>query len=130
VRIAPDLARRQIADCLSLFDVAAFPKRRASALGLAAPFELQAALAIGAPVVAVNTAWAREWVVDGVTGLVVDVGDGEALAKAIIGLLANGDLAETISRSGRDLVRHRASAAVVHPRIVATFSGGDEKAAA
>jgi glycosyltransferase involved in cell wall biosynthesis len=130
VRIAPELARRQIADCLSVFDIAAFPKRRASVLGIAAPFELQAALAIGAPVVAVDNAWAREWVVDGVTGVIVDAGDGEALAKAIIGLLANRDLRDAMSVAGRDLVRARAGAATVHPRVVATFSGRSEKAAA
>ena len=130
VRIVPDLARRKIAECLSLFDVAAFPKRRASALGLAAPFELQAALAIGAPVIAVDNPWAREWIADGVTGLIVEAGDGEALAQAVIGLLATNDLAQTISRSGRDLVRARAGAAIIHPRIVATFSGRSEKVAA
>jgi glycosyltransferase involved in cell wall biosynthesis len=130
VRIAPDLGRRKIADCLSLFDVAAFPKRRASALGVAAPFELQAALAIGVPVVAADTAWAREWVIDGVTGLIVEVGNGEALARAIIGLLATRNFADNLGRSGRDLVRSRACAAMVNPRVVATFSGRSEKAAA
>jgi glycosyltransferase involved in cell wall biosynthesis len=130
VRIAPDIARRRIADCLSLFDVAAFPKRRTSALGLGAPFELQAALAIGAPVVAVDTPWAREWIANGVTGMIVEAGDAEALARAIIELLATTDLAESVSRCGRDLIRSRADTAIVHPRIVATFSGRNEKAAA
>jgi phosphatidylinositol alpha-1,6-mannosyltransferase len=130
VRIVPDLARHRIADCLSLFDVAAFPKRRASVLGLAAPFELQAALAVGASVVAVDTPWAREWIVHGVTGLMVDAGDGAALARAIVSLLASGDLAKSLGRAGYEFVRSRADAAVVHPRIVATFSGRNEKAAA
>jgi glycosyltransferase involved in cell wall biosynthesis len=130
VRIAPDLARRRMADCLSLFDVAAFPKRRNSPLGVAAPVELQAALTIGIPVVATNNAWSREWIVDGATGLSVEGGDVEALARAIIGLLGPAGLAPSISRSGRDLVRARASAAIVHPQVVSTFSGRNERAAA
>jgi glycosyltransferase involved in cell wall biosynthesis len=130
VRIVPDLARRRIADCLSLFDVAAFPKRRPSPLGVAASFELQAALAVGVPVVAVNTAWAREWVVDRVTGLMIEAGDAEALARAIIELLGKKDLVEAIGRSAGHLVRSRGGGAVVHPSIVATFSGRREKAAA
>ena len=130
VRIAPDVARRRIADGLGLFDVAVFPKRRRSPLGVAAPFELQAALAMGVPVVAVNTTWAREWVIDGVTGLLVEAGDSEALARAITDLLVTRDLAESLAGSGRDLIRSRACAAIVHPQVVATFLGRSEKAAA
>ncbi len=130
VRIAPDLARRRISDCLNLFDVAVFPKRRPSPLGVAASFELQAALAIGAPVVAADTAWAREWVVDRATGLLVDAGDSEALAQAIIEMLGTKELAQAMGRSGRDLVRSRGGAAMVHPAVVATFSRRREKAAA
>jgi phosphatidylinositol alpha-1,6-mannosyltransferase len=130
VRIAPDIARRRIADCLSLFDIAVFPKRRASAFGLAAPFEIQASLAVGAPVVAVDSSWAREWIVDGETGLIVGGGDVDGLARAIISLLADGDMAQSLARAGRDLVRTRADAISLGQRIAATFSGRGERAAA
>jgi hypothetical protein len=62
--------------------------------------------------------------------LIVEVGNGEALARAIIGLLATRNFADNLGRSGRDLVRSRACAAMVNPRVVATFSGRSEKAAA
>ncbi len=130
VRIAPDLGRRRFADCLGLFDVAVFPKRRVSPLGVAASFELQAALTMGAPVVAADTPWAREWVDNRVTGLLVEAGDSEALAHAIVELLGARDLADAMGRAGRELVRSRASAGAAYPPIVATFSGRREKAAA
>jgi glycosyltransferase involved in cell wall biosynthesis len=130
VRIAPELAHRRIAECLSLFDVAVFPKRRTSHLGLAAPFELQAALAVGVPVVAANTSWARDWIQDGVTGLLVEPSDAEALARAVTRLLFVAGLADTITRSGRDLIHSRANATIVHAQVLATFSGRSEKAAA
>jgi glycosyltransferase involved in cell wall biosynthesis len=109
VRIVPDLARHRLADYLSLFDVAVFPKRRGSALGVAAPFELQAALAIGAPIVAADTG---------------------ALARAIIGLLAGRDLGDDLIRAGRDILHARSGAAAVHARVAATFLERTEKAAA
>lgn len=121
VRIAPESARRQIADYLSGFHVAAFPKRRADRSGIAAPFELQAALAVGLPVVAVDNAWARDWVIDGVTGVLVKAGDIEGLARAVLEVLVKGDFAKGISRAGCEFVSAKSSPSVVHPRVKSTF---------
>ena len=125
-----DAARRNIAGHLSVCDLLVFPKRRPFAPGLAASFELQAALAIGAPVVAVDTAWSREWVVEGVSGLLVRPGDADALAEAILRLLRSADVRDTLAQGGRDLVHGRSGATVIFPLLASIFQGTEPRAAA
>ena len=100
VLIPTGFVRQRTADYLSAFSVAAFPKRRGASPGLSAPFELQAALAVSAPVVAADNPWARDWITEDETGLTVAAGDVEGLARAILRLLGDKALVDRIGRAG------------------------------
>ncbi|MBA3810070.1 MAG: glycosyltransferase [Caulobacteraceae bacterium] len=130
VFIPTGFVRGRTADYLSAFSVAAFPKRRALSRGLSAAFELQAVLAVGAPVVATDTTWARDWINPGITGLAVEPADVDGLAEAIVRVLGDADLAGALGHAGRVLVLSRTRRAVIDPRILATLDGPSGRAAA
>jgi glycosyltransferase involved in cell wall biosynthesis len=122
--------RQRTADYLSAFSVAAFPKRRGPSPGLSAAFELQAALAVGAPVVAADNAWARDWITEGETGLTVAPGDVEGLARAILRFLGDDALVDRIGKAGKALVQARSRRTVIDPRILAILADTSGRAAA
>ncbi|PIY80049.1 MAG: glycosyl transferase family 1, partial [Candidatus Pacebacteria bacterium CG_4_10_14_0_8_um_filter_42_14] len=59
------------------------------------------AMALGKPVVAFDHGPGNEIVVDGKTGLLAKSGDVHDLAKKIIRVLEDRDLAESLGRAGR-----------------------------
>ena len=65
---------------------------------------LRESLAMAAPVVCTDVGGNRELVRHGETGIVVPAGDTEAMARAILDLLADPDRAGRLGRAGRDLV--------------------------
>lgn len=77
-------------------DVAVLPSYR-EAQGLV----ILEAMALSRPVVASNVGGIPEMIEDGVTGLLVPPHDSEALAAAIVRLLTDHPLADTIARAGR-----------------------------
>ncbi len=83
-------------------DVAVLPSYR-EALGLT----ILEAMALSRPVVASNVGGIPEMIEDGVTGLLVPPRDPESLAGAIIRLLRDHPLADTLARAGHDLVHER-----------------------
>jgi glycosyltransferase involved in cell wall biosynthesis len=83
-------------------DIAVLPSYR-EALGLT----VLEAMALSRPVVASNVGGIPEMIEDGVTGLLVPPHDPEALAAAIIRLLRDHPLADTLGRAGHDLVHER-----------------------
>ncbi len=83
-------------------DVAVLPSYR-EALGLT----ILEAMALSRPIVASNVGGIPEMVEDGVTGLLVPPHDADALAAAIIRLLRDHPLADTLGRAGHDLVHER-----------------------
>jgi glycosyltransferase involved in cell wall biosynthesis len=119
VMVPASFVRQRTADYLSAFSVAVFPKRRPSQLGLAAPFEVQAAFAVGAPVVATDVPWAADWLKDGATALLAPPGDPAALAAKIVALIQDRALAGRLADGGAELVRRRADRTVINPRIAA-----------
>ena len=84
------------------FDVAVLPSYR-EAQGLT----ILEAMALSRPVVASNVGGIPEMVEDGVTGLLVRPNDPAALAAAIVRLLLDHSLADTLGRAGHDLVHDR-----------------------
>jgi glycosyltransferase involved in cell wall biosynthesis len=93
-------ARDDVPALLASFDVYAQPS---SFEGLCvAVLEAQAA---GVPVVATPVGGMRETVVDGETGLVVPVGDSQALASAIRRLLDDNELATRLAAEARRRVQ-------------------------
>ena len=82
-----------------LMDVLALPTYREGFPGV--PLEAAAA---GKPVVTTNATGARDAVVDRLTGVVVPVGDANALASALQVVLANPDLANEMGAAGSERV--------------------------
>jgi glycosyltransferase involved in cell wall biosynthesis len=76
---------------------------RSEAFGMA----MAEALACGVPVVATATEGAREIVEDGVTGLLVPVGDAGALAAAIVSLLKDEPRRLALGAHARESARER-----------------------
>jgi len=60
--------------------------------------------ACGKPVVGGDSGGVRDAVVHGVTGLLVDPQDGEALYEALDQLIGNKDLRDSLGRQGRERV--------------------------
>jgi glycosyltransferase involved in cell wall biosynthesis len=67
------------------------------------------ASAAGVPVVAFRTGGTPEAVMDGVSGRLVNPGNSEHLAKAVIELLSDRDLSRQMGEAGRRFVRERFS---------------------
>ena len=72
------------------------------------------ALSLGVPVVAFNTAAIPEFVVNGETGLLAELGNSRDLASKITTILTNRNLAKKISERGKEFAEKTFS-----PRIVA-----------
>jgi glycosyltransferase involved in cell wall biosynthesis len=83
-------------------DVAVLPSYR-EAQGMV----ILEAMALSRPVVASNVGGIPEMIENGVTGLLVPPHDADALAAAIIRLLMNHSLADTLGRAGHDMVHDR-----------------------
>ncbi len=83
-------------------DVAVLPSYR-EAQGLT----ILEAMALSRPVVASNVGGIPEMIEDGKTGLLVPPHDAGALADAILRLLTDHPLADTLGRAGHDLVHER-----------------------
>lgn len=83
-------------------DVAVLPSYR-EAQGMV----ILEAMALSRPVVASNVGGIPEMIEDGVTGLLVPPHDAAALAAAIVRLLTNHPMADTIGRAGHDMVHDR-----------------------
>ena len=94
--------RDDIPAVTAAFDVAVLPSYR-EAQGLT----ILEAMAMSRPVVASNVGGIPEMIEDGVTGLLVPPHDPPALAAAIVRLLDNHQLADTLGRAGHDLVHDR-----------------------
>ena len=94
--------RDDIPEITAAFDVAVLPSYR-EAQGLS----ILEAMALARPVVASNVGGIPEMVEHGVTGLLVPPHDPSALSGAIVRLLTDHPLADTVARAGHDLVHDR-----------------------
>ena len=93
-------ARDDVAAILAALDVFVLTSRSE---GL--PFALLEAMAMERPVVATAVNGVPEIVEDKVTGVLVERGDGEALARAVLGTLADPERARAMGRAGRRRVQ-------------------------
>jgi glycosyltransferase involved in cell wall biosynthesis len=93
-------ARGDVAALVAALDVFVLTSRSE---GL--PFVLLEAMALERPVVATAVNGVPEIIEDGVTGLMVERDDGEALARAVLRLLADADTARAMGRAGRRRVQ-------------------------
>ncbi len=79
------------------------------------------AMAYGKPVVAFDVGGVREWLVDGVNGILVQRGDTPALAAAIQQVLTNSGLRARLGAAARDYVAQRFSRKLQLTRLVANY---------
>jgi len=88
--------REDIPELLAIMNLFVLPSHREGM-----PQTILEAMAAGKPVVATNIRGCREEVVDGVTGLLVPIGDSAALAEAILKILSDEDLARRMGDNGQ-----------------------------
>ena len=96
--------RQNVLEILSILDVLVQPS-----LNEAVGRVLLEAQLLGIPVVATNVGGIPEVVRDRRSGLLVKAGDSQALAKAVIELLEDGEKRKTYSRAGQNWVRENFS---------------------
>ncbi len=94
--------REDVPAVTAALDVAVLPSYR-EAQGLV----ILEAMALARPVVATRVGGIPEMIEDGVTGLLVPAHDPGALAAAIVRLLTDHPLADTLARNGHRMVRER-----------------------
>lgn len=99
-----------------VMDVLAFPTHR-EGFGEVA---LEAAAA-GKPVVTTNATGAVDGVVDGVTGIVVPVGDATAMAAALLRIINDPESAKRMGAAGQDRARREFRPAVIWEGIDAEY---------
>ena len=96
--------------------IAVLPSRRE---GL--PVSLLEAAACGRPMVATDVPGCREVVIDGETGLLVPLGDVQALADALEKLVASEELRQCFGAGARDLVERHYSLDVISDRVAGLY---------
>ena len=87
------------------------------------PLTVLEAMAAGKPVVATAVGGTSEAVVEAVTGVLVPVGDVDALAGALDALLADPKLARALGVAGRRRVTERFSEQETAERVLALYDG-------
>jgi glycosyltransferase involved in cell wall biosynthesis len=100
-------------------DVAVLPSYR-EAQGLT----ILEAMALSRPVVASNVGGIPEVIEDGVSGLLVPPHDAAALAAAIVRVLTDHPLADTLARAGHDMVHDRFCVELMVKAIEAIYDQG------
>jgi glycosyltransferase involved in cell wall biosynthesis len=111
--------REDVPAVTAALDVAVLPSYR-EAQGLV----ILEAMALSRPVVASNIGGIPEMITDGVTGLLVPSHDAAALAAAIVRLLRDHPLADTIARAAHDLVHERFCIEVMGAAICDLYDEG------
>lgn len=113
--------RGEVADvrpALAESDVVVLPSYREGV-----PRALLEAAAMGKPVITTDTAGCRDVVEDGRTGLLVPVGDGPALARAIVRLVSDSEACRTMGAAGREKVLREFDERTVIARILDEYAG-------
>lgn len=106
----------RLLELLAGTDVFAFPTE-VDAFGYA----VLEAMAAGVPVVATKMAAMPELVLDGESGLLVPVGDDDALAEALLSLLGDADRRRRMGLAARERVERRFDARLTTTALLAVF---------
>ncbi|MCH7407956.1 glycosyltransferase family 4 protein [Belliella sp. DSM 111904] len=90
--------RTDIPEILNTLDIFILP----SILPDPLPTTVLEAMAAGKPVIATNIGGAREMVIDGDTGLLIPFDNAEVAAKAMLQLIENPELIQTMGKNGQE----------------------------
>jgi len=115
--------REDVPALLSIIDLFVLPSYREGM-----PRTIIEAMAAGKPVVATDIRGCREEVVDGETGLLVPVRDPDALAEAIMRILADDDLARRMGEAGRKRAKDEFDEQAVLDRQIDAYKRALEQA--
>jgi glycosyltransferase involved in cell wall biosynthesis len=85
------------------------------------PAVVAQAMASGKPVIATRVGGVSEMIQDGITGLLVNPGDGDALTRGIEKLLRDGELRSTMGRTAREETFKRFSEEVVARKTLEVY---------
>jgi glycosyltransferase involved in cell wall biosynthesis len=107
----------RVAEAFGSARAVAHPSLVPEGFGLVGPEALQQ----GRPVVGLGFGGSREWLVPGVTGLIADGPDAEALARSLDTLLGNATLADQLGESGRAFALSRFAPEPVGDTLDATL---------
>ena len=91
------------------------------------PMTVLEVYACGKPVVASKVGGLKDLVINGETGILVDIGNADQLARAILSLLNNGREAEEMGSRGKQLVKDKFSIEAVIGRLEALYKEVVEK---
>ena len=97
----------EMLDYYSVLDIAVFPRKKLRLTELVCPFKLIEAMATSTPVVGSNVGGIREYIDDGITGLLANTDDYCDLAQKIETLLTNSSLYGKLREEGRKAVLKR-----------------------
>src|SRR5215469_602906 len=103
VRLLPMLSRTEMAMLLQTSDVIVSPSEHDGT-----PNTLLESMAAGAFPIAGNIESVREWIMDGVNGILCDPSDAEGFAKAILNAIADYSLRHSAAIKNRQLIMDRA----------------------
>lgn len=92
--------RSDVARMLSVMDIFVLPS-----LWEAMPFAVLEAMAAGKPIISTDVDGARDAVIHGETGLLVPIGDKQAIAEAIVRLWQNRSKAQRMGQMGQQRAR-------------------------
>ncbi|MGP0070794.1 MAG: glycosyltransferase family 4 protein [Bryobacteraceae bacterium] len=117
VRLMGHLNRSRIEACFAAAWVQAVPSRWREPFGIVAA----EAMMRGTAVIATGSGGLNEIVQDGRTGILTPPNDANALAAALLRLLSNRDLAESLGACGREFALHNLTEDVFVDRFVALY---------
>ena len=67
------------------------------------------AMAVGKPVIATDTGGSKDIIDNGINGVLVEAGNSDALAEAILRLLENSEQRQRLGESAREKIKERFS---------------------
>jgi glycosyltransferase involved in cell wall biosynthesis len=103
VRLLPKLRPKELAAVFQRSQVTVSPTEHDGT-----PNSLLEGMACGSFPIAGDLESIREWIEEGVNGLLIDPGDPAALASAVVQALSNANLREVVSERNQQLIRSRA----------------------
>lgn len=109
--------RHDMPELYALMDILVLPSHREGF-----PRSPMEASAMGAPVIATNIRGCREAVKHSGNGLLVPLGDVDALAKAICRLLGNQEEARSVGKEGQQIAKERFDEQKVFQRVKEEYS--------
>jgi len=111
VRLLPDVTRADMAELFRLADVAVSPTEHDGT-----PNTLLEAMASGSFPIAGDIESIREWIADGVNGLLCDPANPESLAQAVLRAIKDVQLRERAARENQRLIAEKAEYNMVMQR--------------